>query len=106
MFATSFPSLFYSRLNLLREWKQTCSQTLWEESRRVERAGLAAHVWGQKGLAVLTDWLPCVDVDDKARGLVPTQDLVLSWKGNTTVMAMPAGQPVRSERDEGQEWLE
>lgn len=42
--------------------------------------------------ALLTDRLSCVDVDDKPGGLVPTQDLVLSWKRNTEVMAMPSGQ--------------
>lgn len=53
---------------------------------------------GAAGLAVLTNGLPCVDVDDKARGLVPTQDLVLSWKGNITVTAMPGEQAVRNKK--------
>lgn len=39
---------------------------------------------------LLTNGLPCVDVDDKSGGLVPTQDLVLSWKGNTEVTAVPS----------------
>lgn len=58
---------------------------------------------GAAGLAVLTNGLPCVDVDDKARGLVPTQDLVLSWKGNITVTAMPGEQAVWNKEPREQE---
>lgn len=37
------------------------------------------------------DGLPCVDVDDKARGLVPTQDLVLraGWRGTGLARLVP-----------------
>lgn len=71
---------------MLREGKQTSSQAL-----------CYCRAWGC-GAGILTNGLPCVDVDDKARGLVPTQDLVLGWKGNITVMAMPGEQAVRNKK--------
>lgn len=40
-----------------------------------------------------------MDVDDEARSLVPAQDLVLSWKGNTKVMARAGAG--KDERDKG-----
>lgn len=86
-------SVLCSGLNSLREGSGTSSQAPWEESRWAEsRRGSARHD------PLLTDRLSGVDVDDEPRGLVPTQDLVLGWKGNTKVMAMAGRDGTRGTR--------
>lgn len=65
--------------------------------RRAEGQRAAQAPQGARSL--LTYGLSCVDVDDEARGLVPAQDLVLSWKGNTKVMARAGAG--KDERDKG-----